>query len=59
MHRALLHHSSIRAFQGNMKTVKSLKLRCSACGGREFTFKIFVRAGEPEAWREEPVEPKD
>jgi hypothetical protein len=49
-HRALVPLDKIGAKSGSMTSLKSLPLKCIACGGREVELFLFVKSAEAEAW---------
>jgi hypothetical protein len=38
--------------KGDMREIHSLRLVCSSCGVRDWEAKVFLRAGQAEAWLE-------
>jgi hypothetical protein len=39
-------------WKGNMTLLHSLRLKCSACGGRDVELWLFVKGDQAEAWAE-------
>jgi hypothetical protein len=50
--RALVPADRFGGCKGDMTELRSLRLVCRACGSRERETKVFLRAGEAEAWLE-------
>ena len=53
LHRALLSHEQIGAFQGNMKRLKDLKLVCSKCSSRSVVTKIAITDADIKRFMDE------
>ena len=50
--RALVPAERFGGCKGDMTELRRLRLVCQACGSRERDTKVFLRAGEAEAWLE-------
>jgi hypothetical protein len=50
--KALVPAERFGGCKGDMTALRSLRLVCQSCGGRECETKVFLRAGEAEAWLE-------
>lgn len=53
--RALVPAERFGGCQGDMTELRSLRLVCSSCGGRDVASEVFIRAGDAEAWVERLV----
>lgn len=55
-HRALVDARTLGAHDGNMKELRSLKLRCTACRARgDFKATVFSRQDEADAFLGPPA----
>lgn len=54
-HRGLVELATLGAHAGNMKRIIDLKLRCAACGSRDWQPTIFDRAEEVTAFLQLPA----
>jgi hypothetical protein len=50
--KALVPADRFGACKGDMTELRRLRLVCQSCGSRERDTKVFLRAGEVEAWLE-------
>jgi hypothetical protein len=49
-HRAALAHDKVGAYSGNMKEVRKLSFKCTACGSVANTLYMFHNQGEVDAF---------
>jgi hypothetical protein len=50
--KALVPAERFGSCKGDMTELRKLRLVCQACGSRERETRVFLRAGEAEAWIE-------
>jgi hypothetical protein len=50
--RALVPADRFGGCKGDMTELRKLRLVCQSCGSREHDTKVFLRAGDAEAWLE-------
>jgi hypothetical protein len=48
--RSLVPAERFGACKGDMREIHSLRLVRSSCGARDWEAKVFIRAGQAEAW---------
>ena len=53
--RAAVPQHRLGSLQGNMDSIHTLKLRCSACGSREWIGTLFITMAEVEAFIGRPL----
>jgi len=50
--RAFVPAERFGVCKGDMRQIHNLRLVCSSCGARDWEAKVFLRAGQSEAWLE-------